>query len=182
MRHSSTLDVGLDVHTESIAVASVAKDHDADVIDLGSVGTRHTDIDHLVRQLQAKATLLVLVSEAGPCGSWLSRSLPQQGHLCWVVAPSRLPQKAGDRVKTDRRDAVPWARLMRSGELTPVSVPTVAEEALRDLGRAREEAIRALTAATCRLHALGRMFTQDLTSEVIATPPLSGGGSANPNL
>ena len=71
MRHSSTLYVGLDVHTESIAVASVAKDHDADVIDLGSVGTRHTDIDQLVRKLQAKATHLVFVYEAGPCGSWL---------------------------------------------------------------------------------------------------------------
>jgi transposase len=71
MSHSSTLYVGLDVHQESSAVAYVAKDHDADVIYLGSVGTRHTDIAQLVRQLHAKATHRVLVYEAGPCGYWL---------------------------------------------------------------------------------------------------------------
>jgi transposase len=61
----------LDVHKESIAVAYVAKDHDADGIDLGASGTRHVDIDRLVRKLQSKAIPLVFVSEAGPCGSWL---------------------------------------------------------------------------------------------------------------
>jgi hypothetical protein len=71
MRHSSTRYVGLAVHQEAIAVASVAKDHDADVIDLGSVGTRHTDSEQLVRKLQAQATHLVFVYAAGPCGSWL---------------------------------------------------------------------------------------------------------------
>jgi hypothetical protein len=70
MRHASTLDVGLDVHQESMAVASVATAHDADVIDLGTIGTRHADIDPLVRTLQAKAKPRVFVSEAGPCGSW----------------------------------------------------------------------------------------------------------------
>jgi hypothetical protein len=71
LRHSSTRSVGLAVHQEAIAVASVAKDHDADVIDLGSVGTRHTDSEQLVRKLQAQATHLVFVYAAGPCGSWL---------------------------------------------------------------------------------------------------------------
>jgi transposase len=153
MSHSSTRYVGLDVHQESIAVADVANDHDADVIYLGSVGTRHTDIAQLVRKLQAKATHLVFVYEAGPCGYWLYRYLTKKGHICWVVAPSLIPNKAGDRVKTDRRDAVQLARLMRSGDLTPVYVPTVEDEAIGDLARAREDAIRDLKAAKFRLKA-----------------------------
>jgi transposase len=66
------------------------------------------------------------------------------------VAPSLIPKKAGDRVKTSRRDAIPWARLMRSGELTPVYVPQVADETIRDLSRAREEARRDLKSAKFR--------------------------------
>jgi transposase len=154
MRHSSTLDVGLDVHQESMAVAYVAKAHEAEVISLGTIGTRHADIDHLVRQLQAKAQPLVFVYDAGPCGDWRSRYLTKQGQVCWVVAPSLMPTKAGDRVNTDRRDAVPLARLMRSGDLTPVDVPAVADDAIRDRSRAREDAIGDLKAATCRLKAL----------------------------
>jgi transposase len=153
MRQSSTLYIGLDVHKESIAVAYVAKDHDAEVIYLGAIGTRQCDIDQLVRKLQSKAPHLVFVYEAGPCGYWLYRYLTKQGHVCWVVAPSLIPKKAGDRVKTDRRDAVQLARLMRSGDLTPVYVPTVEDEAMRDLTRAREDALRDLKAAKFRLKA-----------------------------
>jgi transposase len=80
--------------------------------------------------------------------------------VCWVVAPSLIPQKAGDRVTTDRRDAVHLARLMRSGALTPVYVPTVEDEAMRDLSRAREDALRDLTSATCRLTAC--LLRQDI--------------------
>jgi hypothetical protein len=141
MSHSSTLYIGLDVHKESIAVASVAQEHEAEVIYLGMIGTQQCDFDQLVRKLQAKAKHLVFVYEAGPCGYWLYRYLAKKGHCCWVVAPSLIPQKAGDRVKTDRRDAVQLARLMRSGDLTPVYVPQVEDEAIRDLTRAREEAI-----------------------------------------
>src|ERR687887_1681907 len=153
MHHSSTRYVGLDVHKDSIAVAYVAKDHDTEVIYLGTIGTRQCDLDQLVRQLQAKATHLVFVYEAGPCGYWLSRSLTKQGQVCWVVAPSLIPKKAGDRVKTDRRDAMQLARLMRSGDLTPVYVPKVEDEAIRDLCRAREDAIQDLKAAKFRLKA-----------------------------
>ena len=71
----------------------------------------------------------------------------QKGHVCWVVAPALIPKKAGDLVKTDRRDAVPRARLLRSGALTTVNVPTVEDEAIRAPSRAREEAIRDLQAA-----------------------------------
>jgi transposase len=153
MHQSSTLYIGLDVHKESIAVAYVAKAHDAEVIFLGTIGTRQADIDQLVRKLQAKAKHLVFVYEAGPCGYWLYRYLTNKGHICWVVAPSLIPKKAGDRVKTDRRDAVQLARLMRSGDLTPVYVPKVEDEAMRDLTRAREDTLRDLKAAKFRLKA-----------------------------
>jgi transposase len=153
MPESTTLYVGMDVHKESIAVAYVARDHDAQVIYLGTIGTRQADIDQLIRQLHSKAKRLVFVYEAGPCGYWLYRYLSKKGYVCWVVAPSLIPKKAGDRVKTDRRDAVQLARLMRSGDLTPVYVPTVEDEAIRDLCRAREDAIADLKAAKFRLKA-----------------------------
>jgi transposase len=153
MTQSTTLYVGLEVHKESIAVDYVAREHGAEVTSLGTVGTRHCDIDHLIRQLQSKAKQLIFVYEAGPCGYWLYRYLTRKGHHCWVVAPSLIPKKAGDRVKTDRRDAVQLARLRRSGDLSPVYVPTVAEEAIRDLTRARDETIDDLKAATFRLNA-----------------------------
>jgi transposase len=76
-----------------------------------------------------------------------------KGDVCWVVAPSGMPKKPGDRVKTDRRDARQLARLMRAGDLTPVSVPTVDDAARRDLSRAREESLRDLQAATLRRNA-----------------------------
>jgi transposase len=154
MSQSRTLDVGVDGHKESIAVADVAQDHGAEVTYLGTIGPRQCDLDHLIRKLQAKAKHLVFVYEAGPCGDWLSRYLTRKGDACWVGAPSLIPKKAGDRVKTDRRDAVPLARLMRAGELTPVYVPTVEDEASRDLSRAREEALRDLKAAKFRLKAV----------------------------
>jgi transposase len=160
MSHSNTLYVGLDVHKDSIVVAYVAKEHDAEVIYLGTIGTRQADIDQLIRNMHSKANHLVFVYEAGPCGSWLYRYLMQKGHRCWVVAPSLIPNKAGDRVNTDRRDAVQLARLMRAGDLTPVDVPTVADDAIRDLGRAREDTIGDLKAATCRLTAF--LLRQDI--------------------
>jgi transposase len=149
-----------DVHKESIAVAYVAQDHGADVTSLGAIGTRQCDSDQLLRKRQSKAKHLVFVSEAGPCGYWLYRYLTKKGYPCWVVAPSLIPKKAGDRVKTDRRDAVQLARLMRSGDLTPVSVPKVEEEAIRDLSRAREDTIGDLKAAKFRLKAF--LLRQDI--------------------
>jgi transposase len=153
MTQSTTLYVGLDVHKDSIAVAYVAQEHGAEVTYLGTIGTRQGDIDQLIRKMQSKAIHLVFVYEAGPCGYWLYRYLTQKGHVCWVVAPSLIPKKAGDRVKTDRRDAIQLARLMRSGDLTPVYVPRVDDEAIRDLTRAREDTIRDLKAAKFRLKA-----------------------------
>jgi transposase len=153
MIQSTTLYVGMDVHKESIAVAYVAKEYGAEVVSLGTIGTRHVDLGQLIRKLQSKAPHLVFVYEAGPCGYWLHRYLRKKGYDCWVVAPSLIPKKAGDRVKTDRRDAMQLARLMRSGELAPVYVPNVDDEAIRDLSRAREDAICDLKAAKFRLKA-----------------------------
>ena|SRR5215813_822008 len=153
MSQSNTLFIGMDVHKESMAVASIAQDHGAEVSSLGSIGTRQCDIEQLVRKMPSKATHLLFVYEAGPCGSWLSRYLMTKGDDCWVVAPSLMPHKPGDRVTTDRRDAVQLARLARSGDLTAVSVPKVEEEAMRDLTRAREDALSDLKDAKVRLKA-----------------------------
>src|SRR5438876_938373 len=154
MGNGSTLYVGLDVHKDSIAVAYASDDGRTDPTHLGAIGTRQCDVDALVRKLQSKAAQLVFVYEAGPCGYWLYRYLTRKGLTCFVVAPSLIPRKAGDRVKTDRRDAVTLARLARSGDLTPVYVPAVPDEALRDLARAREDALHDLNAARFRLKAL----------------------------
>jgi transposase len=162
MTQSSMLDVGLDVHQESIAVAYVAQDHGAEVVSLGTIGTRQCDLDNLIRQLHSKAKHLVLVYAAGPCGYWLYRNLTKMGHDCWVVAPSFIPNKAGDRVTTDRRDARQLARLRRSGDLSPVYVPQVDDEAIRDLSRAREARLRDLKAAKYRLKAF--LLRQDIRS------------------
>jgi transposase len=153
MVQSSTLFIGMDVHKEALAGAYVAQDHGAEVTYLGSLGTRQCDIDPLVRKMPSKAKQLRFVYDAGPCGYGLDRDLTTQGYDCWVVAPSLLPKTAGDRGKTDRRHAVPLARLARSGALTPVYVPTVEDAAIRDLTRAREDAIGALKPANFRLKA-----------------------------
>ena len=167
MTQPSTLSVGLDVHQDAMAVASVVQDHGAEVVSLGTSGTRPCDLDQLIRRLPSKRPHLVVVYEAGPCGAWLSRDLTHQGHVCWVVAPSLIPQKPGDRVTTHRRDAIQLARLMRSGDLTPVDVPTGEAAAMRDRCRAREEAIRALKTAKFRLKAF--RLRQDLRDTGRAT-------------
>jgi transposase len=135
MPQSNTLYIGLDVHKYSMAAAYVAQKHSAEVTFLGSIGTRHCDLDQLIRTRPSEATPLLFVYEADPCGHWLYRDLTKQDDDCWVVAPSLIPKKPGDRVTTDRRDAVPLARLARSGALTVVYVPQVADEAMRDCAR-----------------------------------------------
>jgi len=150
MAQGSTLFIGVAVHKESSAVAYGAEEREAEVVFLGTIGTRQCDIDKLMRKLQAKGKRLHLVYEAGPCGYWLYRYLTKKNLKCWVVAPAQIPKKAGDRVKTDRRDAVQLARLLRSGDLTPVYVPGVEDEAIRDLVRAREEALKDGKAAQAR--------------------------------
>ena len=90
MPESSTLYIGLDVHKDSIAVAYAPEDRGAEVVSLGSVGTRQCDVDKLLRRLQAKSATLTFAYEAGPCGYWLFRYLTRQGFACQVVAPSLI--------------------------------------------------------------------------------------------
>ena len=151
MGQSTPLFVGLDVHKDSIAVAH-AQGQSADPPHfVGTIGTRQTDVDKLVRRLHSKASTLVFAYEAGPCGYVLHRYLTGRGLDCWVVAPSLIPKRPGDKVKTDRRDAVELARLLRSGDLTRVYVPGVEDEALRDVSRARDATLVTLKAAKLRL-------------------------------
>lgn len=163
MAHASTLFVGLDVHKETIAVAYVGEEREAEVLSLGTIGTRQGDIDKLIRKLQGKGKTLHCVYEAGPCGYWLYRYLTKKKLTCWVVAPSQIPKKAGDRVKTDRRDAMQLARLLRSGDLSPVYIPSVEDEAIRDMVRAREDVLKDLKAAKVRLKAF--LLRQDIRYE-----------------
>jgi transposase len=118
---------------------------------VGSIGPRQADLAALIRRLHTKASHLVFAYEAGPSGYGLHRYLTGQGFDCTVVAPSLIPKKPGDRVKTDRRDAVEIARLLRSGDLTSVYVPRVEDEAVRDVCRARDAARVTLKAAKLRL-------------------------------
>ena len=142
MAEPTTLFVGLDVHKESIAVAHASPDRSSDVVYVGQIGTREADLESLLRRLHSHASRLVVAYEAGPCGYGLYRTLTEKGLSCLVVAPSLIPKKPGERVKTDRRDAAQLARLLRSGDLTSVYVPTIEDEAVRDLSRAREAAPR----------------------------------------
>src|SRR4029450_3084344 len=167
MAQGSTLFIGLDVHKETIAVAYGSEEREAEVVFLGTIGTRQGDLDKLIRKLQSKGKTLHFVDEAGPCRYWLYRYLSKKGLKCWVVAPSPIPKNAGDRVKTDRRDALQLARLLRAGDLTPIYVPAVGDEAVRDLVRAREDARRDGKAAKVRLKAF--LLRPDIRSEGRAT-------------
>ena len=91
-------------------MAYVAEERGAEVVSLGTIGTRQCDLDKLIRQLQSQGKPWHFAYEAGPCGDWLYRYLTKKGLTCWVVAPSQIPKQAGDRVKTDRGDAVQLAR------------------------------------------------------------------------
>ncbi|HWW86867.1 MAG TPA: IS110 family transposase [Vicinamibacterales bacterium] len=129
--------VGLDVHADTIAVA--VAEPSGDVRSIGVVPNRAEAIRKLVKKLGPPGQLRICY-EAGPTGYVIYWQLTELGVSCDVVAPTLVPMKAGDRVKTDRRDATKLARSYRAGDLTPVWVPDAAHEALRDLVRAREAA------------------------------------------
>lgn len=143
MQLHSITHVGLDVHARTIAVAIAEQSGDREVRSFGEVANTPEAVDRLVKQLARPVTsggrALVFWYEAGPCGYGLYRQLTGRGHACTVVAPSLIPRKPGDRVKTDRRDAMNLARLGRAGDLTAVWVPGPEQEAMRDLTRCRED-------------------------------------------
>jgi transposase len=140
--------LGLDVHADTIAVALA--EPDGEVRSLGIIPNRLESLRKLVKKLQPVSSLRACY-EAGPTGYVLYWQLATLGVKCEVIAPALVPTKAGDRVKTDRRDAAKLARSYRSGDLTPVWVPDAAHEALRDLVRTREDAKQDQTRARHRL-------------------------------
>jgi transposase len=132
--------VGLDVHKDTIAIAVADGGPFASAIDVATVPH---DVPKLVRKLLtlAPAEHLSVVYEAGPTGFGLCRELCARGIRCMIVAPNRVPQMPGPRIKTDKRDARHLANLLRIGSLSPITLPDVELEALRDLVRAREDAL-----------------------------------------
>jgi len=145
--------VGLDVHKESIAVAIAEGGRFGEVREYGTVGGELEALDKVLRALRAPGRTLHVVYEAGPCGFTIFRHLTRLREDCAVVSPSMTPKRAGDRVKTDRRDAMTLARLHRAGELRPIYVPNESDEALRDLVRAREDGVEVTREAKQRLKA-----------------------------
>lgn len=152
MENHSTAYIGLDVHKESIAIGVAGAGRGAGRF----VGTVGPALDELLKSLNSvgRADVLSIVYEAGPCGYGLARELRSRGYACEVIAPSNIPRRSGDRVKTDRRDAVRSAELARAGELVSVVVPDERDEAIQDLSRARVDAVRARVAARHQLKAL----------------------------
>jgi transposase len=145
--------VGLDVHKNSIEIATAGTDLNWEVRHYGKIGGDMVSLDKAIRKLVSKGTLLHFVYEAGPCGYEIYRHLTKREFSCKVIAPSMTPRKSGVRIKTDRRDALSLARLERAGELTSVHVPCEEDEAMRDLTRAREDAVKALRTARQQLGA-----------------------------
>ena len=132
--------IGLDVHKETIAVAVARAGRDAPE-SWGEIANRPKAIAKLAARLHQEfdGEVLLFCYEAGPCGYTLYRQLLSLGHDCQVVAPSLIPKKPGERIKTDRLDALKLSRHLRAGDLTAVWVPDEEQEAIRDLTRARDD-------------------------------------------
>jgi transposase len=154
MSKSTTLYVGLDVHKDSIDIGVCEPPRAAEVRHLGTVAGGCEAVTKALRRQVSTGRRLHIVYEAGPCGYVLARHFGAIGWHCEVVAPSMIPRPPGERVKTDRRDCGKLARLARSGDLTPVRIPDCADEAMRDVVRAREDAVREQRNARHRLKAL----------------------------
>ncbi len=150
MEHFITF-VGLDVHKVSISVALAEGGDRGEARVYGEIANRPDALRKLMSRLAQDSRELRFCYEAGPCGYGIQRQLTDAGHNCVVVAPALIPRKPGDRIKTNRRDALKLARLHRAGELTSVWVPDPAHEAMRDLVRARLAAVRALRHARQQL-------------------------------
>lgn len=167
MDHSTEVFVGIDVAKARNAVAVADGERGGEVRYLGEVDASEESMRRLVRRIAAKHVLVHFCYEAGPTGYGLYRLITALGHPCMVAAPSLIPRKPGDRVKTNRRDAVALAKLLRAGELTPVWVPDAGHEAIRDLVRARAAAVETVRVHRQQVSAFmlkhGRMFPRKTT-------------------
>ena len=143
--------VGMDVHKDSIDIALADADPTVEARVFGRIGGDMASLDKAIRKLKSTGCEPCFAYEAGPGGYHVYRHLQSHGLACIVVAPSLIPKRAGDKIKTDRRDSLMLARLFRAGELTSVHVPDEEDEAMRDLIRARNDAKSAETKARQRL-------------------------------
>jgi len=143
--------VGLDVHKDTTMIAIAEGDRTGDVRLYGQISSDLGALEKVLRKLGGENVVLHVVYEAGPTGFVIYRRLQQLKIECIVVAPSKTPQPKGGRQKNDRRDAVQLARLHRAGELTGINVPDAVDESIRDLTRARADAVHDLTRAKQRL-------------------------------
>jgi transposase len=161
MEQSMSTYVAMDTHKNAISIAVAEGGRRGEVRFVGEIASRPEAVTKMIERLAAKHGKLTFCYEAGPCGYGLYRQIAALGHECVVVAPSLVPTRPGDHVKTDRRDAVTMASLFRSGELTPVWVPEDAHEAMRDLCRFRQaEALRrARQQVLSFLLRLGRVYS-----------------------
>jgi len=159
----SELFVGLDVSKLKISVAVAEGGRGREVRFYGDIDATQASVEKLIKKLAKPGVKLRFCYEAGPTGYELHRQITEAGHECVVVAPSLIPKRPGDRVKTNRRDALSLAKLHRAGELTAVWVPDRGHEAMRDLVRAREAASNALKVAHQQLQSFllrhGRIYT-----------------------
>lgn len=145
--------IGMDVHKNSITIAIADQGRRGPARSYGAINNDLGALDKFCRKMVSTASQLQFVYEAGPCGYGIYRHLTESGFNCMVAAPSLIPKKSGERIKNDRRDAKQLARLHRAGELTAVYVPDRQDEAMRDLTRAREDAVAATRRAKQRLKA-----------------------------
>lgn len=159
MQEYRTAFVGIDAAKSRHAVAVAEGGRGGEVRYLGEVDGGTASIIKTVQRIAARYDRVQFCYEAGPTGYGLQRLIASLGHDCMVVAPSLIPRRPGDRVKTNRRDAVALARLLRADELTAVWVPSPADEAMRDLVRARHAAVEDLRA--CRQQVAGFFLRQD---------------------
>jgi len=167
MEDYSEVFVGMDVSKSRIAVGLAGAGRASEARFLGEIEANDAAVTKMVRRLSAKYGKLTFCYEAGPTGYGLHRRIGELGHACQVVAPSLIPRKPGDRVKTNRRDALSLARLLRAGELTSVWAPDERHEAMRDLTRARSAAAADLKVkrqqASAFLLRLGRAYPRKTT-------------------
>jgi transposase len=154
--------IGLDVHKDTIALAVADEGRDGEIRSHGTIENNSANVSRMLKRLAKPGKELHFCYEAGPCGYGLYRQIVDAGHVCVVAAPSAIPIKPGDRVKTDRLDAIKLARLFRAGELHAVWVPDAAHEAMRDLIRSRSDAMKHVRSSKQQLQAFllrhGRIY------------------------